>query len=61
MKEHEVLEFTRSEKLKAIAREIALRRNVYPKKVKSGWMPQAEADYEIAIMVAIAKDYGGHG
>lgn len=61
MKEREVLEFTREEKLKAIAREISLRRNVYPGKVESGRMKQAEADYQLAIMIAIAKDYGGHG
>ena len=54
-------EFTREEKLKAIAREISLRRNVYPNKVQAGKMKQAEADYQLAVMVAIAKDYGGHG
>lgn len=54
-------EFTREEKLKAVAREIALRRIAYPRRVEARQMKQADADYQLAIMVAIAKDYGGHG
>ena len=53
--------FTREQKLKAVAREIALRRNVYPKKVRDGKMTSTEAERELAVMTEIAKDYGGHG
>jgi hypothetical protein len=52
--------FTREEKLKEIAREIALRRNVYPKAIASGRMTKDQADRHLAIMTEIAKDYGGH-
>ena len=44
-------------KLKAINREIKLRRNVYPRWVAKGNMTQAEAAREIQIFEAIAKDY----
>ena len=54
-------EFTREQKLKEIAREIALRRNVYAKRIRVGQMTQEAADNQIAIMVEIAKDYGGTG
>jgi hypothetical protein len=54
-------EFSREEKLKEIAREIALRRRVYPNRVMTHRLSQAAADRQIAIMLAIAKDYGGHG
>jgi len=53
--------FSRSEKLAAVAREIALRRRNYPKWVASGKMNATAAEREIAIMIEIAKDYGGHG
>jgi hypothetical protein len=56
-----VTEFSREEKLKEIAREIALRRRVYPNRVMTHRLSKAAADRQIAIMVAIAKDYGGHG
>jgi len=55
------VEFTREEKLKEIAREIALRRRVYPNRVMTHRLSQQAADRQIAIMLAIAKDYGGHG
>ena len=54
-------EFSCEEKLKEIAREIALRRRVYPNRVMTHRLSQAAADRQIAIMLAIAKDYGGHG
>jgi len=54
-------EFTREEKLKEVAREIALRRRVYPNRVLTHRLSQKAADRQIAIMLAIAKDYGGHG
>ena len=53
--------FTKEEKLKEIAREIAYRRNVYRKKIKDHTMTVKDAESRIAIMLEIAKDYGGHG
>jgi hypothetical protein len=49
-------EFTADEKLKAIEREIGLRRRVYPRLIGRG-MSTAEAEREIAIMLEIANDY----
>ena len=46
-----------ADKLKAIKRELALRRNVYRKEVKQGKKTEQEAAREIAIMEAIAADY----
>lgn len=48
---------TLRQKLKAIEREIALRKNVYAKRVDSGKLRQEDADYEIAVMQSIADDY----
>ena len=48
--------FTPAEKMRCIAREIAMRRRVYPGRVNRGQMKQAEADREIAIMEAILAD-----
>ncbi len=56
-----MVEFSKEEKLKEVAREIALRRNVYAKRVRVGQMSQLDADRQIAIMIDIAKDYGGTG
>jgi hypothetical protein len=53
--------FTREQKLREIAREISLRRNVYPARVTAKKLTQEQADRQIAIMLEIAKDYGGHG
>ena len=50
---------TRDEKIKALKREIALRKSVFPKRVKMGLMDQEKADYEISIMSAILHDYIG--
>ena len=54
-------EFTREEKLAEVAREIAFRRAVYAKRIREWAMKPQEAERRIAIMVAIAIDYGGHG
>ncbi len=54
-------QFTAQEKLSEISREIALRRRVYPKQIADGRMTRAEADRHLAIMAAIARDYGGTG
>ena len=53
--------FSDEEKLREITREIAMRRNVYPNWVQRGRITQQQADRHIAIMLEIAKDYGGHG
>lgn len=45
------------EKLKAVRRELAFRRSLYPKWVKAGRIDQEKADREIAVMEAIAVDY----
>jgi hypothetical protein len=52
------MKFTKLEKHKAALREVALRKNVYRKRVENKWMTQAEADREIAIMQEIADEYG---
>jgi hypothetical protein len=51
------MHFPAAEKLDAVNREIAMRRNVYRKRVAAGRMKKAEADREIRIMEAIAADY----
>jgi hypothetical protein len=45
------------QKLKCVERELALRRSVFPKRVREGRMKQAHADHEIACMEAIIDDY----
>jgi hypothetical protein len=45
------------QKLKCAERELALRRSVYPKRVRDGRMKQAHADHEIACMEAVVDDY----
>lgn len=49
--------FTDLQKLKAVQRELAMRRSVYPKWVALHRMTQAKADEEIAVMLAIEQDY----
>lgn len=49
--------FTLVEKLRCATRELAIRRAVYPKRVESRRMKQAECDREIALMEAIVADY----
>lgn len=49
--------FSDGEKLIALKREIALRKNLYRKWVENGRMKAHDADIGIAIMAAIATDY----
>ncbi len=50
---------TRDDKIAALKREIALRKSVYPKRIKVHLMTPEKADQEIAVMVAILHDYIG--
>jgi hypothetical protein len=43
------------EQIACVKREIAMRKNVYAKRVLSGSMKQAEADREIARMEAVLE------
>ena len=36
-----------------VIREIGMRKQVYPRRVESGKMTQKEADYKIAVMMAV--------
>ena len=45
------------EKRRAIEREIAIRKRVYPNRVLTGRMKQAQADRELALMEDIRADY----
>jgi hypothetical protein len=44
-------------KIRALRREIAMRRSIYPSRVLHGAMTQTEAEFEIDVMQAILKDY----
>jgi len=44
-------------KLKAVRRELAFRKSLYPKWVEMGRIDKEKADEEISVMEAIAKDY----
>ena len=46
------IEINLAQQIACLKREIALRKNVYPKSVRSDRMRQSEADYEIAAMTA---------
>lgn len=48
---------TRQQKHIVAKREARFRRRVYPRLVVEGKMTQAEADYELRAMEAIADDY----
>jgi hypothetical protein len=48
---------TTLDKLRCAQRELALRRSVYPKRVRSGLQTQEEVDRQIALMAAIVDDY----
>lgn len=50
-------EITTADKIKSLRREIAMRKNVYPKWIESGRMTKEAADREIAVMQAIHDDY----
>jgi hypothetical protein len=49
--------YTFEQKLKAVERELSLRKQVYPGSVKVGRMKQADADYQIDVFEEIARDY----
>ena len=61
MQTEQIADFSREEKLREISREIALRRNVYRRRIEKHEMTVAQAERQLAIMLAIARDYGGHG
>ena len=48
---------TTMDKLRCALREIGYRKHVYRCRVSEGWMTEAQAKREIALMVAIAEDY----
>ena len=50
-------EFTNQEKAQCAEREYNMRKHVYPRWVQQGKMTQKKADYELAVMEAIAQDY----
>jgi hypothetical protein len=45
------------DKLRAVEREIALRRAVYRKRVAAETMSASDAEHETGVMIAIAEDY----
>lgn len=49
--------YSTSDKLIVVERELKMRRRVYPRRVADGRMTQPQADFEIAVMEAIAEDY----
>lgn len=49
--------FTTEQKLKAIQRELALRRHHYPRWIASGALNKTDANFQIAIFEAIEADY----
>jgi hypothetical protein len=46
-----------ADKLKVIEREIAMRKSLYPRRVRRHEMSQLEASYQIEVMEAILADY----
>jgi hypothetical protein len=50
-------DFTPEDKLRAVEREIMMRKRVYTRYVQEGKMKQHQADQGIAVMEAIAEDY----
>jgi hypothetical protein len=51
--------FTAAQKLAEIKREIVFRRRVYARMVETGSMKASDAEYRIAVMEQIARDYQG--
>lgn len=47
-------QITIDDQVRAVEREVGMRRGVYPRWVASGKMKQAKADYEMAAMEAAA-------
>jgi len=52
-----VTQYTATEKLAELKRELSLRRAVYPSFIKSGQLKQFEADRQIGIIREIIMDY----
>ena len=48
---------TTMDKLRCALREISYRKHVFKRRVAEGWMTEAQAKREIALMAAIAEDY----
>ena len=48
------------QQIAAVAREIAMRKNVYPKWVANGRMKQEKAEHEIAAMEAVIETIKRH-
>lgn len=55
--ERGVSAFTAADKLRAVERELAYRRRVYPRMVMAGKMTDNAAAAQIAVMEAIEADY----
>jgi hypothetical protein len=51
------MKYSAHDKLTAIERELAYRRRVYPRLVANHQVTQQHADYQIAVLDAIAADY----
>jgi hypothetical protein len=49
--------YTAADKRKAVEREISMRKRVYPNRIETGRMTQAQASYQIVIFEEIADDY----
>ncbi len=47
--------FTIEEQIKAVEREISMRKKVYPRRVAMDQMGQSQADYQIAVMEAVKE------
>lgn len=50
-------DYTFEQKREAIARELAFRMRLYPRRVTDGSMSRTQADHEIAVMRAVLADY----
>jgi hypothetical protein len=50
-------QFTAKEKLQVLERELRIRLCVYPDRIRKGRMKQADADYQIAVLREIVRDY----
>jgi len=48
---------TEHDKMRCAERELALRRRVYPGRVRAGTMTEKMAEHEIKCMEAIVEDY----
>jgi hypothetical protein len=51
------MKYSAHDKLTAIDRELAYRRRVYPRLVANHQVSQQHANYQIAVLEAIADDY----